>query len=75
MVYVSSYSTTSSNTKSTLGPRVLPKLPQKGERVVFRRCENSVKCLKWNVKILVLLSKATGQISGETASSLHLEFF
>ncbi|TSK82135.1 Arf-GAP with SH3 domain, ANK repeat and PH domain-containing protein 1 [Bagarius yarrelli] len=29
MLYLVSYSTTSSNTKSTLGPRVLPKLPQK----------------------------------------------
>lgn len=34
VIYLSSLnfvpSTTSSNTKSTLGPRVLPKLPQKG---------------------------------------------
>ncbi|KAI3374825.1 hypothetical protein L3Q82_021040 [Scortum barcoo] len=28
-------STTSSNTKSTLGPRVLPRLPQKGETTIF----------------------------------------
>lgn len=38
-------STTSSNTKSTLGPRVLPKLPQKGTVSTLRlhiSCENEV---------------------------------
>lgn len=53
MLYSSSYSTTSSNTKSTLGPRVLPKLPQKGECFILHHYENCLNSLEWNVKSLV----------------------